>query len=86
MRYIATALFMLSSFAYADATLVQVIKSENQMQLLDGNTIIKSYHVAFGGQPKGHKQQEGDEKTPEGHYTLDYKKEDSSFYQYSGQL
>jgi murein L,D-transpeptidase YafK len=45
-----------------------------------GGNIIKEYHVAFGANPKGHKQQEGDEKTPEGEYTLDYIKEDSTFY------
>jgi murein L,D-transpeptidase YafK len=28
----------------------------------------------------GHKQQEGDERTPEGKYLLDYKKDDSAFY------
>lgn len=50
------------------------------MYLLDGEKIIKEYDVAFGANPKGHKQQEGDEKTPEGIYTLDYKKEDSTFY------
>jgi len=36
--------------------------------------------VAFCANSKGHKQQEGDEKTPEGIYTFDYKKKDSSFY------
>ncbi len=50
------------------------------MYLLAGGKVIKEYYVAFGANPKGHKQQEGDEKTPEGLYTLDYKKEDSSFY------
>lgn len=50
------------------------------MYLMDGTDVVKEYHVAFGARPKGHKQQEGDEKTPEGEYTLDYKKEDSSFY------
>jgi murein L,D-transpeptidase YafK len=30
--------------------------------------------------PKGHKKQEGDERTPEGRYFLDYKKSDSAFY------
>ncbi len=50
------------------------------MYLLDRGKVIKEYHVAFGENPKGHKQQEGDKKTPEGTYTLDYKKEDSSFY------
>ncbi|WP_444905397.1 murein L,D-transpeptidase family protein [Microbulbifer sp. SSSA008] len=80
MRYIAILLFTLTTIAQAEVTLVEVIKSENKMLLLDGDKVKKSYHVAFGGQPQGHKQQEGDEKTPEGHYTLDYKKEDSSYY------
>ena len=47
---------------------------------MEGGTIIKQYHIALGANPNGHKQQEGDEKTPEGEYTLDYKKEDSTFY------
>ena len=50
------------------------------MYLIANGKIVKNYHVAFGDVPKGHKQQEGDEKTPEGTYTLDYKKEDSAFY------
>lgn len=50
------------------------------MYLMEGGTIIKQYHIALGANPNGHKQQEGDEKTPEGEYTLDYKKEDSTFY------
>lgn len=50
------------------------------MYLLSEGAIVREYRVALGGNPQGHKQQEGDEKTPEGTYTLDYKKEDSSFY------
>ncbi|WP_444936011.1 murein L,D-transpeptidase family protein [Microbulbifer sp. JMSA004] len=80
MRYITILLFVLTTIAQAEVTLVEVIKSENKMHLLDGDKVIKSYRVAFGGHPQGHKRQEGDEKTPEGHYTLDYKKEDSSYY------
>ena len=41
---------------------------------------FKIYHVTFGANPKGHKLQEGDERTPEGKYILDYKKVDSAFY------
>ena len=41
---------------------------------------IKKYNCSFGTNPKGHKQQEGDERTPEGKYILDYKKKDSAFY------
>jgi murein L,D-transpeptidase YafK len=69
-----------ADIALAGVDLVKVDKSESKMYLLDGDKVVKEYHVSFGANPKGHKQQEGDEKTPEGSYTLDYKKEDSSFY------
>ncbi|WP_428243504.1 L,D-transpeptidase family protein [Gynuella sp.] len=66
--------------AWAEATLVKVDKSEQRMTLFEGDQIIASYHIALGGNPKGHKQQEGDEKTPEGNYVLDYLKEDSAYH------
>ncbi len=80
MKYIALFIILFSSFSHAEVDLVKVDKSKNKMYLYDGDKIVKEYHVVFGANPKGHKQQEGDEKTPEGTYTLDYKKEDSSFY------
>ena len=80
MKYLMLLMLFLTNFTFADITLVKVDKSISKMYLLDGETIVKEYQVAFGENPKGHKQQEGDEKTPEGTYTLDYKKEDSSFY------
>ena len=60
--------------------LVRVNKTDKKMYLLDENKIVKEYKVVFGANPKGHKEKEGDEKTPEGKYILDYKKEDSAFY------
>jgi len=80
MRRIAILSILISNLAFAGVDLVKVDKSEGKMYLLDGEEVIKEYHVAFGANPKGHKQKEGDEKTPEGTYTLDYKKENSSFY------
>ena len=59
---------------------VIVNKSASLMTLMQNGNVVKEYKVVFGGNPKGHKQIEGDEKTPEGKYTLDYKKSDSSFY------
>jgi len=50
------------------------------MLLLSEKKVVKKYQIALGANPKGHKQQEGDERTPEGKYILDYKKSDSSFY------
>ena len=59
---------------------VYVDKSARRLQLLSGNQVIKSYNVALGGNPVGHKQRQGDKRTPIGSYTLDYKNEKSKFY------
>jgi len=80
MRYIALLFLVLTNSAFAQVDLVKVDKSEHKLYLIDDGADVKAYDVAFGANPKGHKQQEGDERTPEGTYTLDYKKEDSAFY------
>ena len=36
--------------------------------------------MRLGGTPDGHKQREGDRRTPEGRYLLDFKKSDSAYY------
>ncbi|PLW82847.1 hypothetical protein CWI75_08990 [Kineobactrum sediminis] len=41
---------------------------------------LRSYPVALGPVPRGHKMQQGDERTPEGHYVLDFKNASSRFY------
>ena len=58
---------------------VFVDKSARTLQLLSDDKVIKSYHIALGGNPIGHKQQQGDQRTPVGSYTLDYKNEKSKF-------
>jgi len=60
--------------------LVFVDKSEAKVYLMFKGEKVKEYSVAFGANPDGHKVKEGDERTPEGKYILDYKKADSSFY------
>jgi len=62
----------------ADAVLV--IKSERRLYLMKNNELLEKFKVTFGGNPKGHKEAEGDEKTPEGHYRLGYKNLQSRFY------
>ncbi len=66
----------------ADMTIdkVYVDKSERVLKLLSQDEVIKTYHIALGDSPVGHKRQEGDERTPTGHYQLDYKNENSSYY------
>jgi murein L,D-transpeptidase YafK len=59
---------------------VVVLKSERRLVLLRGDTVVRVYNVALGRYPEGHKRRQGDARTPEGEYTLDYKLEDSAFY------
>jgi murein L,D-transpeptidase YafK len=80
MKKFALIITICPALAFAGVDLVKVDKSANKMHLYDGHQVVRQYHVAFGGEPQGHKQQEGDQRTPEGRYTLDYKKEDSAYY------
>ena len=72
--------FPLHALAADKADGVLVKKSERKLYLKSGAKILKAYPVVFGANPAGHKQQEGDERTPEGRYLLDWKKSDSAFY------
>jgi len=62
------------------ATKIQVYKSERRMLLLNGYTIIKEYKFKLGFAPIGHKQVEGDGKTPEGKYYIDRKNPKSRYH------
>ncbi|MFB4390844.1 MULTISPECIES: murein L,D-transpeptidase family protein [unclassified Pseudomonas] len=53
---------------------VLVIKSERRLQLISRGEPLKTYRISLGKQPKGHKEREGDMKTPEGFYWLDWRK------------
>lgn len=56
---------------------VSVDKSSRSMELLSQGEVVRSYRIALGDNPQGHKREEGDERTPEGTYSLDYKNENS---------
>lgn len=58
-------------YAGPPITQVQVNKSQRRMHLFSGSTIVRSYDISLGNQPVGHKQFEGDGKTPEGVYFID---------------
>ncbi|MBW2443517.1 MAG: L,D-transpeptidase family protein [Deltaproteobacteria bacterium] len=59
---------------------VLVIKSEKRLYLMNEGEAFASYHVAFGSNPKGHKQEQGDGRTPEGRYILDFKNAGSAYF------
>ena len=59
---------------------VVVVKSTRTLTLLHQGKIIKTYKVALGGSPVGAKTREGDNKTPEGEYTIDSKNAHSHYH------
>ncbi len=63
-----------------DVDAVVVFKAERKLQLLQNSKVVREYRISLGGNPVGHKEREGDQKTPEGIYVLDYKKSNSSFF------
>ena len=64
--------------AHADQILVD--KSEHRLTVLSQGKVIASFAAGFGVYPDGPKERQGDRKTPEGKYVLDYKNPNSAFY------
>jgi len=59
---------------------VLVVKSQRTLTLLSHGKVLRTYKVALGSSPIGAKEQQGDHKTPEGHYILDRRNANSRFY------
>jgi murein L,D-transpeptidase YafK len=59
---------------------VVVRKSERRMYLMHGDTVLRAYRVALGLNPVGPKEQEGDSRTPEGHYQLTRRNPRSEYF------
>ena len=62
----------------ADKILVE--KGKRQMHLLVEGAIMKSYQIALGFDPIGHKQQQGDGRTPEGLYQISGRNPKSAYH------
>jgi murein L,D-transpeptidase YafK len=62
----------------ADSVLVQ--KAGRRLSLIRNDRVYRSYRVSLGREPVGHKQREGDLRTPEGHYILDWRNPESCCY------
>ena len=63
---------------HADRIVVE--KAARRMHLERAGTTVKSYRIALGRNPVGHKQQEGDSRTPEGTYIIDTRNPQSRFH------
>lgn len=58
---------------------VLVIKSERRLHLLSRGETFKSYRISLGKQPTGPKLREGDKRTPEGFYWIDWRKSSEKY-------
>lgn len=59
---------------------IVIVKSTRTLTLLCQGHVLKTYKVALGGQPVGAKDRQGDNKTPEGLYTIDSRNQHSQFH------
>ena len=76
---------LLASLSFASAhelkaDRVLVKKSERKLYLLMAGEVIGEYTVSLGSNPTGHKQQQGDKRTPEGTYILKHRNPRSKFF------
>ena len=62
------------------ADLVVIHKKQRILKLLSGGDTVRQYSIALGFNPQGHKRREGDGKTPEGAYRIDWRNENSGFH------
>jgi murein L,D-transpeptidase YafK len=59
---------------------VEVFKGARRLELRRQGRTIRTYRVALGFAPTGHKEREGDGRTPEGKYTIDGRNPKSAFH------
>ena len=62
------------------AELVLVEKGARRLHLVRDGAPYRSFRVSLGGDPVGHKRREGDLRTPEGRYLLDWRNPGSCCY------
>lgn len=88
-RLVAACLALLASCApvreapsaATPADFILVDKSDRTLTLYAAGQPIRAYAgLQFGASPQGHKHFEGDERTPEGRYTIDARNPASAFH------
>lgn len=63
-----------------EVTRVEVQKGPRRMLLMHHDQVLADYDVQLGFAPLGHKEQQGDGRTPEGRYHVDRRNPNSQFY------
>ncbi len=82
-RIVAASAARTRAFPLA-APRVVVRKAERALILYDGEAEIARYPIALGLSPVGHKQRQGDNRTPEGSYAVCYRNPASAFHLFLG--
>lgn len=71
-RLLLLALAPLMLSANQPVTRIEIDKTARTLTLFSGSTPLRVYRdIKLGDAPRGHKRFEGDERTPEGRYTID---------------
>lgn len=65
-------------FTIADKVVVE--KGNRKLHLVKRGEPFRTFDIALGIEPLGHKEREGDQRTPEGLYSLDIRHPDSDFF------
>lgn len=63
---------------------IVVHKAKREMQVFENKELLKTYPIALGKNPIGHKEFEGDKKTPEGTYTINDRNPNSAYHKNLG--
>ena len=74
----AAAMAVTSSLPTADRVVVH--KGERRLELMRGDKVLRTYRIALGLNPVGHKERSGDFRTPEGRYRLTRRNSRSDFF------
>lgn len=62
------------------ADFILVEKALRKLTLFSAGIVLKEYRISLGKNPEGHKMREGDDRTPEGFYQIDYRNENSTYH------
>lgn len=89
MRWLLALLCLTLSFASHCATVptapaatvdkILVEKSQRRLLLIGDGKTLKSYRISLGKQPVGAKLREGDLRTPEGFYWIDWRRKSEKY-------
>jgi murein L,D-transpeptidase YafK len=63
-----------------EVTSIQVHKTDRRMYLLHEDRVLRTYDISLGFAPVGHKQVEGDGRTPEGAYRINRRNPNSAYH------